>query len=207
MFCPYPFYKIFFVEHGIPWYGMAFRSSWSAVLAVSLPRVLSTPSLWVFEEGIERKVWCCGKTAQQHWCIISSVPATNSEHSTSRAAVRRVNSSPDRPTTAPQRSQAEQRAASASTVSWSGEVCSSELTQLPPLSKLWGVLVPYCDTKDRDCCDLCLRFCRNAPSRQPWTIFPGCVENFSTLERVLRRALCLQCGMYHRIFVSAWAER
>lgn len=114
MSCPYPFYRIFFVEHGILWYGTAFWSSWSAVLAVSLPRVLSTPILWVFEGGIERKVWYCGRTAQQqpkHWCIIGSVPATSPEHRTSRAEVRRVNSSPHRPTTAPQRNQVEQRAA------------------------------------------------------------------------------------------------
>lgn len=68
-------------------------------------------------------------------------------------------------------------------------------------------MVPYCDTEDRDWCELCLGFCRTVPSRQPWTIFPSCVENFSVLERVLRRALCLQCKTYHRVFVSAWAER
>lgn len=109
--------------------------------SVSLPRVLSTPSLWIFEEGIKRKVWFCGNTAQQHWCMISSVPATSSEHSTSRAAVEKADPSPDTSTTAPQRSQAEQRAAGASTVSWSGEICSPDLTQLPSLSRSAGSLL------------------------------------------------------------------
>lgn len=119
---PCPFLSDFIVEHEILWYGTAFWSSWSAVLALSLPRVLSTPSLRAFEGGIETKIWYSGNTAQQqpkHFCVICSVPATNTEHSMNRAAVGKGNSSPDRPSTAPERGQVEQ---GLQVLCWSGEI-------------------------------------------------------------------------------------
>lgn len=72
---PYPFCKIFLLN--MEWYETALWSSWSAVLAVSLPWVVSTPSFWVLEGGIER--------FDAVGTLLSN--SQNTEHSTSRAAV------------------------------------------------------------------------------------------------------------------------
>lgn len=61
-----------------------------------------TPSLLAFCGGreLEGQLWCCVSSVQQqlrHWCVTSTVPATNTQHSAARAAMGKVNSFLARP--------------------------------------------------------------------------------------------------------------
>lgn len=56
-------------------------------------------SCWMDRLGKKRS-WCCAYTAQQqskHWCAINAVLVTNSKHSISQAAVKKINSISARP--------------------------------------------------------------------------------------------------------------
>jgi len=88
------------------WYVISFWSAW-----VSCPGYVPSQSLahskltgcwgWGWKMGWKESS-CCGSTAQQlpnHWCVISTPLATNTKHSTMRAAVGKVNSIPARPNT------------------------------------------------------------------------------------------------------------
>lgn len=54
---------------------------------MSPPKILSTLSLLVMGEMLERQHWwCCARAAQQfpkHWCVINTFPATSVQHSES----------------------------------------------------------------------------------------------------------------------------
>ena len=88
-------------------YGMEgpFGQFGSAVLAVSPPRILPTPSLLGERGGmLERQPCCCASTAQQqpkHWCVSNIFLATNTKHSTMRAAIGKLIPSQPDPTQSP----------------------------------------------------------------------------------------------------------
>lgn len=208
--CPAPFYQILLWNTTSYGMGQPFGHLGQLSSLCLCPGSCSQPAYRSLREQLKERFDTLGTllSNSQNTDVLSPLCQLQTQSTALRAAVGRVNSSPDRPSTAPQRSQAEQGLQVP--LHWAGlgkSVCSSDLTQRPFLSRLWEVLVPCCDIKDGDWCELCLGFRRNVPWRQPWTIFPGCVENFSILQRVLRSALRLQCVTYHRIFVSAWAER
>ena len=77
----------------------------SAVLVVSLPKILPTPSLLLSGGGnVGDTALVCAGTAQQqpkHRCVINTLLASKRQHSTMRAAVGRINSISARPNTAP----------------------------------------------------------------------------------------------------------
>ena len=95
-----PFSQIFLLSMML--YGIKYPSSQfgSAVLATSSPKVLLTPSLLAFE-GVGAG-WR-DRTAQQqpkHGCVINTILAANTKHSTMMAAMGKADSIPHRPNTA-----------------------------------------------------------------------------------------------------------
>lgn len=165
---------------------MACKTFWSAY--VSCPScVPAQPLAYTQLTDLWGRIW---KKVLMLWDT-STLLATNTEHRTKRAAMGKVNLTPARPSIATQRRQVEWGWVQV-TSHWIGQgnsTFSSDLNQVPSLTRLWEAPVPCCDIHDRGWCELCLGFCKSVCSRQPQTNFPGCVKNISILERVLKSAL------------------
>jgi len=88
-------------------YGMEypFDQFGSAVLAMSPPKILATPSLLGGGGMLEKPPWSCVSTAQQqpkHWCVTNALPATDTKHITMRAAIGKINAISAKPSTGQQ---------------------------------------------------------------------------------------------------------
>lgn len=72
-----------------------FGQSRSAVLALSPPSSLPSPSLLAGLTEEKSRHWCRASTIQpglKHWCVINTVLLTNPKHSNTPAAMKKVNS-------------------------------------------------------------------------------------------------------------------
>lgn len=84
--------------HGIKYDFGQFRP---AVAELSQILAQTQPTLCREQNELKTKPWCCAYTAQQHWCIISTVLVTNLKHSTTQAAIIKVCSISARPSAEP----------------------------------------------------------------------------------------------------------
>lgn len=104
---PSPFLELLLL--GTASYGMGHPFGWSrsAVLALSPPSFLSTLSLLDDggQSGKKRKPWHCTSTAQpwpKYWCVTNIILVSQPKYIIIQAAMKKMNSTPARPSTAHQ---------------------------------------------------------------------------------------------------------
>lgn len=73
--------------------------SWLCPLPTSCPPPAHWPLGWSWRGSLDAPTGSTGQQRTTHWCLINSVTATNTKHSTMRAAIKKVNFIPARPST------------------------------------------------------------------------------------------------------------